>query len=160
MNSVRSIALAMILPATLSACYTYMPAQIDTVPTGQEVRATLTRQGRLDLPETFETDGPMVSGKVVRRESDQLFLSIPVARQQQGFFVSQIAQEVGIRTGEIADLQMRKLDPVKTGLFVLGSAAAAVGVVYAIIEAGSRGNQDGSPPLEEFRIPLISIPIR
>ena len=160
MNSVRSIALGVLLSVTLSACYTYMPAQIDTVPTGQEVRATLTRQGRLDLPETLESDGAMVSGKVVRRESDQLYLSVPVARQQQGFFVSQIAQEVGIRTGEIADLEIRRLDPVKTGLFVLGSAAAAVGVVYAIIEAGSRNNQGGSPPLEEFRIPLISIPIR
>jgi hypothetical protein len=157
---VRSIAFVGMLPVLLSACYTYMPAQIETVPAGQEVRATLTRQGRIDLPESFELDDPFVSGKVVRRESDQLFLSIPVARQQQGFHVSQITQEVGIRTGDIADLQVRKLDGVKTGLFVLGSAAAAVGVVYAIIEASSRSNQNGSPPLEEFRIPLISIPIR
>ncbi|MEX2284083.1 MAG: hypothetical protein WEE89_16470, partial [Gemmatimonadota bacterium] len=151
MKRVRSITIAVAMPFALSACYSYMPAQLETIPSGQEVRMVVTREGRLDLPEAIEPEGPFISGKVVRRDGDRLFLSIPIAQQQRGFYVSQIAQEVSLRTGEIVQIELRKLDGVKTGLFVAGTAAAAAGIVFAIIEAASRSNDDGLPPIEEFR---------
>ncbi len=143
-----------------SACYTYMPAQVETIPAGDHVRVVVTRQGRLALPESFEPEGPFITGKFVRVEADRFFLSIPVAQQQQGFFVSQIAQEISLRTGEVVQMELRKLDRAKTGLFVVGTAAAAAAVVYGIIEAGRRPEGGNPPGPEEFRFRLFSIPVR
>jgi hypothetical protein len=137
-----------------------MPTQVETVPVGQEVRVMLTRQGRFELPEQFDQEGEYISGRIARRDAERLYLNVPVARREQGFFVSQITQEVGVRNGEIVNLQLRKLNRQKTGVFVLGTAAAAAAVIYAIIEASSRSTDDRVPGQEEFRIPILSIPIR
>ena len=158
-KNLRLITLAVAIPIS-TACYSYMPAQVETVPAGQNVRMMVTREGRLDLPETIEPEGAFIAGKLIRREADHLLVSIPIAQRQQGFYVSQIAQDVSVRTSEVVQIELRKVDTVKTGLFVIGTAAAAIGIVYAIIEAGSRSSDDGIPPVDEFRIPVLSIPIR
>jgi hypothetical protein len=143
-----------------TGCYSYRPTQVETIPVGQEVRVTLTRQGRFELPEQFDQEGAYISGQVTRRDAERLYLNVPIARREQGFFVSQITQEVGVRNGEVVDVQLRKLNGPKTGLFVIGTAAAAAAVVYAIIEASSRSTDDRLPGQEEFRIPILSIPVR
>lgn len=144
----------------LGGCFSYVTAPVDTVPVGEEVRVFVSRQALQELPDLPNGDTPILAGKLTRRDNERLFISVPVARRQEGFFVSQIGQEVGVRSSEIVQLEMRKLNRTNTALFVGGIGIAAAGVVYAIMEAaGWRDNPD-PPVIEEFRIPLFSIPIR
>jgi hypothetical protein len=133
---------------------------VETVPPGLDVRVYLTRQGMADLPDLPDQGGPFLSGRLLRRDDQQLFVSVPVARRQEGFYSSQIGQEVGIRTGEIVQLERRQLNRASTGLFVAGTAVAAATVIFAIIDASRRPDQQLPPGPEEFRVPLFSFPVR
>ena len=83
---------------------------------------------------------------------------MPVARRQVGFFSEQIGQEIAIRTGDIVQLEQRRLDKTATALLIAGTAAAAAGVVFLIMEAW--GNEEVvEPPPNELRVPLFSIRI-
>ena len=144
----------------LCGCFSYRPAQLETVPVGEDIRVHITRQALLDLPDVQEGISPIVNGKLVRRDNERLFINVPVGRRQDGFFVSAIGQEVGIRTGEIVQLEVRKLNRTTTGFFIAGTAAAVATVVYLIIEAAGRNPVPTPPPPDEFRIPVFSFPVR
>ncbi len=144
----------------LCGCFSYVPVQLETVPVGKDIRVFVSRQALLELPELPEGNSPILMGKLIRRENERLFISVPVARRQEGFFVSQIGQEVGVRTGEIVQLELRKFNRTNTALFVAGTGVAAATVIYVIIEAAARSENPIPPGQEEFRIPLFSFPVR
>jgi hypothetical protein len=143
-----------------SGCFSYVQAPVESVPAGQDVRVYLTREGIAELRDVAESDRPFVSGRLVRREEQRLLVSVPIARQQTGFYSKPIGQEVSIPTLEIVQLERRKLNRAGTGLLVAGTAAATAVVIYTIIEAGRPPDPNGPPGPEEFRRPGFSFPIR
>jgi hypothetical protein len=153
-------AIFLIAPLLLCGCFSYVQVPLDTNPVGEDVRLYVSRQGLAELPEATEHNGPILMGKVLREENERLVISVPIARREEGFFVSQIGQEVGVRRGEIVQLEMRKLNRTNTALFVAGTGLAAAGVVYWIIDAAARPDTPAPPGQEEFRIPLFAIPVR
>jgi hypothetical protein len=144
----------------LCGCFSYVQVPLDTVPVGEDIRVYVSRQALQELPEMPEGNSPILTGKLIRRENERLFISVPFAQRQEGFFISQIGQEVGVRTGEIVQLEIRKLDHAKTGLFVAGTAAAAAAVVYTIMEAAGRSDNPDPPLPEDFRVLRFSFPMR
>lgn len=143
----------------LTGCFSYVPASLETVPAGTDIRVYLTRQGLADLPEPLEQDGPFLTGTLVRREDERVFIRVPIAPRQEGFYTSTFGQDVSLATGEIVQLERRKLDRAGTALLVGGTAAAAGAVIFLIVEAfGEPGKPE--PPEPELRIPLFSIPVR
>lgn len=144
----------------LCGCFSYVPAQLETVPTGQDVRVYLTRQGLAELPEMPDQDEPFVAGTLLRREEQRVFIRVPVARLQQGFYQTQVGQDISFPAGEIVQVQRRKLNPVGTGFLVAGTAAAATGVVLLILDAFRGEDPNGPPPTEEIRIPFFSVTVR
>jgi hypothetical protein len=146
--------------ALLSACFSYVPAEFEAVPAGEDIRIYLTRQGLAELGDIRDEDGPFLKGTLLRREGDRLFVRVPVANRQVGFFTERIGQDVPVRTSEIIQLERRRLDRVGTGLLVGGTAAAAAAVVVLIIKATGREDVIEPPPPDELRIPLLSIRIR
>jgi hypothetical protein len=144
----------------LCGCFSYVQAPVQSVPVGQDVRVYLTREGIAELRDMAESNQPFVRGRLVRREEQQLLVSIPVARQQTGFYSKPIGQEVVIPTLEIVQLERRKLNRAGTGLLVAGTAAATGVLIYTIIDAGRGPGPIGPPGPDEFRRPLFSIPIR
>ena len=150
---------SVLAPMLLSAaCFSYVPTEFQAVPPGESVRVYLTRQGMMELSENPGQNGPYVSGTLLRQEPDRLYVRVPVARRQVGFFTEQVGQEIAIRTGEIVQLERRKLDRTATALLVAGTVAAATGVIFLIVEAwGSEGVVE--PPPDELRVPIFSIRI-
>src|SRR5262245_36957549 len=91
-----------------SGCFSYVQVPVESVPEGRDVRVYLTREAIAELPDLPEQGGPFLTGRLLRREEQQLFVSVPVALRQEGFYQSQIGQEVGIRVGEIVQLERRR----------------------------------------------------
>jgi hypothetical protein len=139
-----------------AACFSYVPTEPQSLAPGENVRVYLTRQGMLDLGQFSGESAPYVRGTLLRAESDQLFVRIPTARRQVGFFQEQVGQEIAIRRGEIVQLERRKLDRTGTALLVAGTAAAATGVILLIVDAWGSENVVEPPP-DELRVPIFSI---
>ncbi len=143
----------------LCGCFSYVPAPIETVPAGQDVRVYMSRRGMAELPEELEPNGPFLTGTLIRREEEHLFIRVPVARVQQGFHSTQIGQEISVPTGEIVQVQRRQFNRAGTGLLVVGTAASATAIVFLITKAFA-SREGNPPPIEEIRIPLFSLPVR
>ena len=145
-----------------SGCFSYVPAELDTVPPGEDVRLFLTRQGmdalsEADVNGTLTTGAPVVNGELMRRNPDELYVRIPIARRQIGFHTAQLGQDIRIPTGEIVQIEQRRLNGVGTGLLLAGSAGLVSSIVMFILN-DARGTSGGPPiEVEETRIPLISI---
>ena len=161
MNQVAGRLAVAILATALPACFKYLPAEFDAVPPGQSVRVYLTRQGMAAVGDAIDQDaGPFLNGTLQRRDGDRIFVRVPVARRQVGFFAETIGQDIEIRTSDIVQLEHRRLDRVGTGLLVAGTAASAAAVIFLIIDAGGRQDPDDPPIPERRRIPIFSLPIR
>lgn len=142
----------------VSACFSYVPAEMGTVPEGEDVRVYLTRAGMEELPELASEGGPFVSGTLMSADADEMMVRVPVAVRREGFFMGTLGQDVGIPTSQVIQLERRELNKVGTGLLVGGTAGLAVLVVTMIITDGRRGEAPPPPGPEEIRIPLFSIP--
>ena len=144
----------------LTGCFQYVPATLETVPDGQEVRLFVTQEG-LSEASAVTTDGqPIVRGRLVSREADQLFIRVPTAVRQEGFHSAVLGQDVAIPIREIVQVERRQVDGLATGLLVAGTAGVAATVIFVIMEAVSG---DDTPPDgggEEARVPFFSIPLR
>lgn len=142
----------------VSACFSYVPTELESVPVGQDVQVYVTRAGMAELEQIPES-GPILRGKLMARESDRISLRVPVATRQTGFYQSTVGQDVFIPVGEIVQIERRKLNGATTGLLVAGTAAGAAGIIYVIIEAYGR-TETTPPDPEELRIPIFSIRFR
>ena len=146
----------------LSGCFSYIPAELDTVSVGESVRVSLTRAAIAALPVEVPTqDEVRLRGTLVGREADRLRLRVPVARQQDGFHSVDIEQELQIDTYEIMMIERRQFNRGGTVLLTAGAAALAMTVVLAIIGGSIGGDTTDPPDVPEFRgIPILSFPIR
>ena len=131
-----------------SGCFSYVPADIETVPPGEDVRLFLTQAGMAALDEA-DPDGtlltgvtPIVQGEITRRDLDEVYVRIPITRRQVGFHSSQLGQDVRIPTGEIVQIERRELNGVGTGLIIGGSTGLAASVILFIIN-DARGGPTG-----------------
>jgi hypothetical protein len=143
----------------LTGCFSYVEVPLETVQTGTDVRVYLTRQGLAELPEVLEDNGPYLKGTLVRQEAERVFIRVPLAPRQQGFYTSTVGQDVCVPAGEIARLQQRTLDRTGTALLVAGTAAAGAAVLFLIMETFG-GPDSVDPPEPELRLRLLTLPVR
>jgi len=149
----------------LSGCFSYVPADLGTVPVGEEVRVYLTREGLAQLRESGSDDfaaidQPIVSGTLTGRDPGQFSLLIPVTRTQVGFLQSSLGQQVTLPSESVVQVEQRRLNGTRTGIALVASTAAVTLLLVSIISDG-RGEEKG-PPLDsnDGRIPLFfSLPV-
>ena len=150
----------------LCACYSYVPAEFEAVPLGEEVRVYLSSRGMVRLAELTEGEvtlpgQPIVGGALAGRDESEFSLRIPVASRQVGFLQSQISQQVTLQRDDLVQVTVRQFDKTRTGLTVGASAAAIAGVIAFIL--GSSEGEDRPPTPdgpEDLRVPVFSFPIR
>ncbi len=153
------VALAIAVPL-FSGCFTYVPAELGTVPLGQEVRVYLTRNADVELPEEASSARGVLRGRFMRQEDGRLTIRIPVVPRSQGYYSPEVGQEVRIPTGEILAIQRRELSLARTTLLVGGAAGAAGAIILLITNDESAPESGPGDPPEVIRIPLFSIPVR
>lgn len=137
----------------LTGCFEYVPARLESVPSGGSVRLRLSAPPA-ELAEASPEAGRILRGTLVRRASDRLYVRVPVAVRREGFATQAIAQEVAIAPADVVDVELRRRSALRTGLFVAGTAAVAGVVIGSIIQGhGNRALGTGEPP-SELRAPL------
>ncbi len=152
------IALAMV-PPLLSACFTYVPADVAAVTPQEEVRVHLDRAGMAGLPEGIPLDGAWLSGRILRQEGDSLVLRVPVASRAEGFG-RELRQDVYVAASDVTEVGRRQVDRTKTALVSVAATGAAAGLVLLIM-GGTESNVQQIPPgPDQLRIPLLSIPLK
>lgn len=146
--------------AILAGCFSYVPAELATVPDGQEVRIFLTRAGVARLAELGVIDllpegDPVVAGVLMRRVDGRLALRIPISAPVAAV-ARDIVQEIPIDAADILRIDTQRLARGRTVLAAAGAVGAAAATTVLIIR-GSEGEPrlpfPGGP--DDVRIPLL-----
>jgi hypothetical protein len=154
----HGVVLAVSIPL-LSACFTYVPVELEAIPAGGDVRVYLSRTGIAGLPEEIRSNGSYVAGSLVGRETQNLTVRVAVADQAESVLYVPLRQDVLIPTQDVVELRRRQLDGMRTGLLVAASAGAAAAIMASIMDAsGSDRRQEEIPELT--RIPLFVLRFR
>jgi hypothetical protein len=159
-NRVRLIS-ALLLPVLGAGCFKYIPAELETLPPGENVRVYVTRNVVTSIEEVMRTNDPVLRGQIVRRQDDNLFLRVPTAVRTEGFHSVPIGQDVAIPVRDIIQLERRQIDRVGTGALVAGTVGLAGVVIFVIMEAfGEPDFTEDCQDCVELLTPLISLPGR
>lgn len=161
----RNMAAALGAAALASGCYTYVPAQVATIPLGEGVRVYLSQSGveRLRaigadaLPGL--TDRPVLSGRLVRRDATEFSLQVPVGTRQAGFHQAQLDQQVTLPLSDLAQVEQRRVSRARTGLAVAAGTAALATVAVMIVSGARNPASNGGPDPDNLRIPVFSVPL-
>jgi len=145
----------------LSGCFRYVPTRLEVAPVGEDIRLVVTRQGAFELSEVTggSAAAPVLRGALVRVEDRAVLLRVPLEGQRMGVHTEALGQTIRVPAEEILSVERRELDRTLTGLLAAGSAAAAVGVIFMIMESfGDSNVLDGPYPVESvISFPLVSL---
>ncbi len=145
------------LPSLVS-CYTYLPIETDAAQPGLGVRARVSASAASRIAPLLGTaDARQLSGTLIDNGRDTIIVEVPtIARLESGSFVQTLHQRVAIPRGDLQDLEMRKLDRVRTGV-VVGAAGILLGAVLFTKLQNERGRENlpGGTGTDALLIPLF-----
>ena len=144
---------AFLLAALLLApgCYTYSEAAIADVPPGTPVRLRVTGAEADRLAELRMSDDREVPGTLLRQDHTAILLDSPVAAAGTTTRGAALSQRLEIPLSQVQEVEVRRLDGLRTAALVGAVAAAAA---FVVIEGFGSGNaNDDRPPIEnpEYR---------
>jgi hypothetical protein len=138
-----------------SGCFSYIPAELGTLPDGAQVRVQLTRQGVATLPEVLDQSGPRVAGTIVWRNDEQLLLRVPTATN---ILNTTLGQQVVIPTHDIVRFEARRFNRTRTAI-VIGGGLTLAAALYAGLETGrpAQPQDPEEPEVEGMALGVIRL---
>lgn len=146
-----------------TGCYTYVPASVEDVRVGTEVRAHLSRPA----VERFQEIGlarEAIDGRLTQRDSTGLVVETK-AWSTTTYLYGQgtVRQPVELAPQDIVAVSVRRLDRLKTGVAAGLVAGGGIAIIASVLNGVFSGdeNDPGEIPPEEpdaFRVP-IRIPV-
>lgn len=140
-----------LLTAVVAAqgCYSYRTTELPQLISGEQVRVELGNEGQRTLvPGTaFMIGRPRLEGRFSRLTEDSVIVSVWIGEAYAGTPFESSFQDVVLPRDEVARVEHRRLDKVRTGLVAVGAVAV---IAYLIDSVGvfdifpSRG--PGTPP--------------
>jgi len=145
-----------------SGCYTYSESTIADVTPGTSVRLRVTGAEADRLAEVRRSDDREVPGTLVRHADGAILIATPVVSSDATFTGPHLTQRIEIPLSQVQEVEVRRLDVLRTAALVGGVAAAAA---FVVIEGFGNGhaNDDGPPnenpelrrgPTIQFRLPI------
>tara|TARA_Y100001960_G_C14352874_1_gene670424 strand:- start:121 stop:615 length:495 start_codon:yes stop_codon:yes gene_type:complete len=161
LRALLKVAVATNLVIVLAGCFNYVPTDFTTVPVGEDVRLTVTRQSVPDLSEvTLENDPvPVLEGTLERRQDGSLIVRIPVGRRADGFHSVALGQAIRVPPDAIISAELRVLDGFKTAGMIVGTIAGATTLLLLGMDAMNDQAPLPQPDPPDLQLKLISIPI-
>jgi hypothetical protein len=154
-DGVRGAALGLVAFA-LSACYSYAAAPPSGARVGERVRVRVSGAAADRLEPTLGHSDRTIEGDLLEQADSSIALGVALPNQMgAGTMTSRPQQRIVIARAELQELELRRLDKVRTSLLV----GVGVGAVVAI--AASKGSSllggsgaGGSP--NERRVPVMA----
>jgi hypothetical protein len=143
-----------------------VPAEPATVAPGEDLRVHLAREAlAADLAGIAGTPSPIVDGRLMRRDANELVLRVPAAMQSTGILTRTLGQDVAIPASRVVMFERRELNRARTGLASVGGAAVLAAVLVSFGVGVPNPEILPKPDPEEFRrvgvtISLFSIGVR
>jgi hypothetical protein len=121
-------------------CYKYVPASMDAVPIGANVRAHLSTGSQIDLSSVLGSETRSVDAKLLDKNSQSVVLSVRSSAPRPGY--QTLYQHVDIPRRDVLRFEIRQTDVAKTvGLAGLIGGAAAW-IVVRLFEGGEPGRPE------------------
>jgi len=140
MSRSRAVLVATGAALTLG-CYAYVPAKVDVVPVGAEVRALLSADAELAFRDSLGVELRPLHGTLVDRQNDRLLLSVRTGVGSRTLGSQPLYQRIGVTPRDVVRVDIRRLQRGKTVAVALAIAGA---VAFLAIE-GIRVLRPGSP---------------
>ena len=138
------------LAATLGlGCYHYVPAALDTVPLGTEVRALMSTEREVALRDSLGVNLHPLHGTLVEREEGRVLLAVRTAVGSPAFGSQPLYQHIGLTPQDVLRVDVRRLQRGKTTTLALAVASVATLVTLRLLgklNPGSPGGGGGGPP--------------
>lgn len=159
----RRLRIAPVVPfLALAGCYTYVPATMESVPEGAEVRALISTEAQNRLFEALGQDLREIQGTLVSRGTDVLLFEVRVPEERDAFTGRALYQRVDLAPRDVLRVDRKQTDGFKTGALVAAAAAVVVGGVVLAFgdQEPGRPPSNGTPPAERrVRFNLLRLPI-
>ena len=143
----------------VTGCYSYSPAGLESIHPGHAVRVRLTAAEAERLEPIRVTDARLMEGTVVERSGVELLVDSHVGSLDPQRGTRALVQRINVPVAEIQEIELRRLDMLKTGAAVGGFALATTAIILAA-RGGGIGGRDGGGDLPEFRrwdVPALRI---
>ena len=130
-------------------CYRYVPATLETVPLGTEVRALVSTEREIALRDSLGVTLHPLHGRLVEREEGRVLLAVRTAVGSSAFGSQPLYQHIGLTQQDVLHVDVRRLQRGKTTALALVVASAATLVTLGLLgklNAGSPGGGGGGPP--------------
>lgn len=138
---------AILLCAVSPGCYRYAPVATDAeLPRATPVRAQLDSAQDFPLGRITANNVDRVQGEYIGWRSDSLGVSAFLLTSPVGYKLRLAGETVRIPRDNVAVLERREFDSLRTGLLVAAGAAVLVATGAALVGGGS-GAGDGGPPV-------------
>jgi len=129
-------------------CYAYVPATLDVVPVGAEVRALLSTDAELALRDSLGVELRPLHGTLVDRQNDRLLLSVRTGVGSRALGWQPLYQRIGVTPRDVVRVDIRRLQRSKTvavALAIAGAAAFLAVEGIKVLRPGSPGGGGGAP---------------
>ena len=128
-----------------TGCFGYVPATLDSVPVGAHVRAMLSTEGQIILRDRVGIDTQVLQGELLEHGGDVVLLAVRSGTISDEFGGQRpLFQRIDIPTSHILRVDLRRVDPVRTGALVGVGVGAAVLIIRQAFGKRNPGQVDNS----------------
>jgi hypothetical protein len=114
-----------------TGCYTYRPTELGTVPSGTAVRARVTASEAARLAPVLRRHDRVLSGRIVEHGPDGVLLDVGSVVATEGLSPTRLNQRITLTSAQVQEVEIRRLDRLRTAGLIAGGIAAAAMLVSA-----------------------------
>lgn len=153
--------LALMCVATSLGCYTYTPATLDAVPTGEKVRALLSSEAEAELRSRVGMASGLVEGELLEKNEDSVLLSVRAAERSRTPGTQSLYQRIDVARPDVLRVDVRQLDVPRTVVVAGGLTGAAVVALVLAIGEGKAGRPEppNGGPVDSRQRFLLGLPV-
>ncbi|HEY4306373.1 MAG TPA: hypothetical protein VGM82_18000 [Gemmatimonadaceae bacterium] len=152
---------SLFLSPLLVGCYSYTPIEPSAVPVGTEVRMHISGAASDRIaPIIGQFNQRVLTGKIDDNSAGNMTIQVQTgAALNNSETITPLTQRVPFTTGDIVQLETRRLSTGRTAVLIGVLGAAAAGIAIAALNSGggtagdNNGTTTGPPPIN--RIPVL-----
>lgn len=142
------------LVALQLACYSYVPAALETLPAKSDVRALLNDDGQERLRSVYRVtmEGPVLRGSLLGLEGDSAGFFVQSVPFGSGVGTRPLYQQVQVARADILRVDLRRVNAMRTAaVAAIGAGVVAIAAVKALTGGQTVATGGGPPPPAERR---------